>query len=882
MRKLVLGLLAHVDAGKTTLAESLLYVSGTIRSLGRVDKRDTYLDHFGPERARGITVFTKQALFTADGMQITLLDTPGHADFAAERERTLQVLDYAVLVINGAEGVRGQTEALWRLLARFQLPVFLFVNKMDQVASDKEELLAAIKKQLHEGCLAFGRDRAEDFFEQAAMCDEGLMETYLETGEINTSQLRAAIRERKLFPCYFGSALKLDGVEDLLEGIVQFADTPAYGDKFAARVFKIGRDDQGNRLTYLKITGGKLKVKDFVTNGFWEEKVNQIRIYSGRKFTTASEAEAGTVCAVTGLTQTKAGEGLGEEKTVYVPLPAPVLTYRLLFPAGCDPRAMLPKLRQLAEEEPELHLVWDSQLHEVRVQVMGEVQLEVLQSLIETRYGVTVSFDAGRIVYQETVAAVAEGVGHYAPAGHFAQVRLLLEPGGQGSGLQFADACSENDLGKSWKDLVLSCLRETEHKGVLTGAALTDMKITLLSGRAQHKLTTEGDFREAARRAVRQGLMEAGTLLLEPYYAFQLSVPEKAVGRALTDMERMNGSCRISRIEDGVALLEGSAPVAAMRNYQQEVAAYTGGSGRLFCRVEGYGPCRQAEEIVAMSGYDAELDTENPSGSIFYHNGENLTVSWDQVKAWTDGENAPGKKELAPADKKQGEREQITREEIERIFQHTYFANRGKKIVRRKRKTVTGSSYHPASPLSRLKAVTGKVTGEKAYLLVDGYNIIFAWPALKALAEDNLEAARIKLLDVLSTYQSVREGRIIAVFDAYRVPGHREEVLDYDKIHVVFTREAQTADHFIEKFTHTNREKYQITVATSDNLQQMIIRGVGCKVLSAQKLWEEISAANEKVMRDFWARQAESSNKLQEKLSAEKRKQLEELLQGEE
>ena len=882
MKKLVIGLVAHVDAGKTTLAEALLYVSGKIRTLGRVDKRDTYLDHFGLERARGITIFAKQALLTVADLQVTLLDTPGHADFSAEMERTLQVLDYAVLVINGAEGIRGRTETLWHLLAKYRLPVFLFINKMDHGRSEKEKLLAAIKKQLHDNCLVFGRDRAEDFFEQAAMCDEELMETYLETGEITTSQLKTAIKERKLFPCFFGSALKLEGVEDLLKGLAQFADMPSYGEKFAARVFKIGRDDQGNRLTYLKITGGELRVKDFVTNGAWEEKVNQIRVYSGQKYETVSEAEAGTIWAVTGLRQTKAGEGLGEEKAAFVSMPAPVLTYRLLFPEGCDPRAMLPKLRRLEEEEPELHLVWDSELQEVRVQVMGEVQLEVLQSMIETRYGVTVSFDAGGIVYKEAVAGPVEGVGYYAPAGHFAEVRLLLEPGGPGSGLQYADVCSENVLSKNWKDLILSCLQETEHKGVLAGAALTDTKITLVSGRVHAKLTTERDLWEAARRAVRQGLMEAKTVLLEPYYSFQLYVPEKAVGRALTDIERMGGNCLISRIEYGTALLEGSAPVAAMRNYQQEVAAYTGGNGRLFCHVQGYRRCHNAEEVIPMAGYEAEKDTKNPAGSVFYDNGENTLVGWDQVKRRLAAANGQEGKDLPAAGKKQGaDTEQIAREEIWKIFQQTFYANRRKKIVRRRRKTVAGSSCRPTSAKSRFKVVSGKVAGKTAYLLVDGYNIIYAWPELKVLAEENLEAARVKLLDYLSKYQSVRECQVIAVFDAYRVQGHREEIFAYDNVHVVFTKEAQTADHFIEKFTHINRQKYHITVATSDSLQQIIIRGAGCKVLSAQKLREEITAANEKVMRDFRAGQTEDRHKLQAALSPEKKRQIKELLQEE-
>jgi len=626
MKKLVIGILAHVDAGKTTLSESMLYLSGRIRKLGRVDNKDAYLDTNELERARGITIFSKQAVFDIDDIQITLLDTPGHVDFSAEMERTLQVLDYAILVISGADGVQAHTKTLWHLLTIHKLPVFLFVNKMDQKQTDKDKLMMELKEQLGDGCVEFGAAESESFYDQLAMCDEIMMEEYLEKGQISTSYIGEAIKERKVFPCFFGSALKLDGIEKFMEAIAKYAKTPRYSDEFGAKIFKISRDEQGNRLTHMKLTGGKLRVRDILTNGEWKEKVNQIRIYSGEKYEAVSEVDAGSVVAVTGLSKTRPGEGLGSEKDSKPPILEPVLLYQIILPEGCDPRVMIPKLRQIEEEEPELHIVWDEQLQEIQVQVMGEVQIEILQSIIKSRFGVDVTFDSGRIVYKETIANTVEGVGHFEPLGHYAEVHLLLEPGERGSGLKYDVNCSEDYLSQSWQRLILTHLKEKTHKGVLTGSAITDMKITLVAGKAHNKHTEGGDFREATYRAVRQGLKEAESILLEPYYAFWLEVPEKMVGRAMTDIEKMHGTCEISQIKGETAVLTGSAPVVTMRNYHKEVIAYTKGLGRLFCNLKGYEPCHNTQKVIELIGYDSERDVENPTGSVFCTHGGSSSI----------------------------------------------------------------------------------------------------------------------------------------------------------------------------------------------------------------------------------------------------------------
>jgi len=838
MEKLVIGILAHVDAGKTTLSESMLYVSGKIGKPGRVDNKDAYLDTYELERARGITIFSKQAVFEIGETQIILMDTPGHVDFSAEMERTLQVLDYAILVINGADGVQGHTKTLWRLLDIYHIPVFIFVNKMDQNGTDKDKLMEGMKKQLSDGCIEFGHIAAAEFYEQLAVCDDIILEAYLKTGHIEAEQIRKAVRGRKVFPCFFGSALKLEGIEQFMQGIAKYAMSPCYPDEFGAKIFKITRDEQGNRLTHLKVTGGKLKVKDVLTGGIRKEKVNQIRIYSGQKFEAVNEAEAGSVCAVTGLSRSKPGEGLGIEADTPAPVLEPVLIYRILLPEGCDPRAMMPKLRQIEEEEPELKIYWDEQLQEIKVRIMGEVQLEILQSLIQSRFGVPVSFDAGRIVYKETIVNVVEGVGHFEPLRHYAEVHLLLEPGDPGSGLQFGTECSEDVLGINWQRLILTHLHEKEHIGVLTGSALTDVKITLVSGRAHNKHTESGDFREAASRAVRQGLRSAESILLEPYYAFQLELPEKMIGRAMSDIEKMHGTSKLLHTNGEAAVIAGSAPVIEMRNYQKDVTAYTKGMGRLFCSLKGYGPCHNAEEVIAGIGYDPERDVENPAGSVFCTHGAGFSVGWDEVKNYMHVESYLKEKDDFPGEAAiekaaSGER-RISLEEIDQIINKTYYGNQGKKSAWKGRKTARENYYRPAEHVSREKEP------KEEYLLVDGYNIIHAWPELKELAEADIGSARMALLDSLSKYQSVRQCHVIVVFDAYRVQGHREEMTEYYNIHLVYTKEAQTADQYIEKFARDNRDKYDITVATSDGLQQIIVRGAGCSLLSARELKAEV------------------------------------------
>lgn len=877
MKKLVIGILAHVDAGKTTLSESMLYLSGKIRKLGRVDNKDAYLDTYELEKARGITIFSKQAMFEVDETEITLLDTPGHVDFSAEMERTLQVLDYAILVISGADGVQGHTRTLWRLLATYKIPVFLFINKMDQNGTDKEKLIKQLKDSLDEGCVPFGQDNTEDFYDQLAMCDETLMETYLETGHITSSQISTAIKVRKVFPCFFGSALKLEGVEEFMQGIVKYGDAPFYREEFGAKVFKIARDEQGNRLTYMKITGGSIKVRDALANHGWEEKINQIRIYSGQKFETVNIATAGCICAVTGLNKTRPGEGLGIEEASGTPVLEPVLCYQILLPEGCDPRTMLPKLQQIEEEEPELHIVWNEALQEIQAQLMGEVQIEILQSLIQDRFGTTVSFDSGRIVYKETITNTVEGIGHFEPLRHYAEVHLLLTPGKPGSGLQFAVDCSEDVLEKNWQRLILSHLTEKSHKGVLTGSEITDMKITLVTGRAHKKHTEGGDFREATYRAVRQGLKQACSVVLEPCYAFQLEIPEKMVGRAMTDIEKMQGTCEILQSDHETTILVGSAPVVNMRNYQREVIAYTKGQGRLFCSLKGYEPCHNEEEVIASIGYDSERDIENPTGSVFCSHGEGFLVNWDDVKNYMHLESCiKDEKEALLQNTPNNRNETIEEkwiglEEINQIISKTFYANKGEKSAWKKHNTTYERFYGPVT-------YTSKPSGTKeTYLLVDGYNIIFAWPELRELANDNMDGARIKLLECLSNYQGIRKYEVIVVFDAYRVEGHREEIIDYHNIHMVYTKEAQTADHYIEKFVHDYHTKYHVIVATSDGLEQVIIRGKGASLLSARELKEEVESANEKMMQTYQEKQVIERNYLIDILEPEAKQQIEEL-----
>ncbi|MBO5302765.1 MAG: TetM/TetW/TetO/TetS family tetracycline resistance ribosomal protection protein [Lachnospiraceae bacterium] len=854
-------LLAHVDAGKTTLSEGLLYTGGMLRKIGRVDKQDTFLDTDVLERERGITIFSKQAVIELPELNITLLDTPGHVDFSAEMERTLQVLDYAVLVISGADGVQGHTRTLWSLLQRYHVPVFLFVNKMDQNGTDRTKLLEEIKQELSDNCVAFDEEQTEAFYENAAMCDEDALEYFLENGVLTEEQLQKLIQVRKLFPVYFGSALKMTGVEELLQGISKYTIEKEYPKAFGARVFKISRDAQGNRLTHLKITGGKLKVRDILSGHTeseeraWEEKVNQIRIYSGEKFKTTDEVSAGEICAVTGLTQTEAGEGLGCEEGEHMPVLEPVLTYQIILPQGYDAPQVLPKLRQLEEEEPELHIVWNEVHQEILVQVMGEVQIEVLKRQIADRFGLDVTFGTGKIVYKETIKNVVEGVGHFEPLRHYAEAHLLLEPLEAGSGMVFAADCSEDVLDKNWQRLILTHLQEKEHIGVLTGSVITDMKITLVGGRAHLKHTEGGDFRQATYRAVRQGLKEAESVLLEPWYKYTLEIPENMVGRAMTDIEKMQGTMEGPFHNEECTVLKGLAPVATMQEYAREVTAYTRGEGHLFLSYGGYYPCHNAEEVIAEIGYDSERDLANPTGSVFCAHGAGYLVEWDKVKENMHVESclkgAKDSRELANetiAKSTYTQEEWLAVEEVDDILAKTYNANKRDKS--QPKKQYMSTRRISAAPETTYRAPAKKAEPKEEYLLVDGYNIIFAWKDLKELSDVNMDGAKGKLLDILCNYQGMKKCQVIVVFDAYRVAGHKTEIFDYHNIHVVYTKEAETADAYIEKFAHENSKKYKITVATSDGLEQIIIRGQGCLLLSARELEQEIKVSTKRLLEE--------------------------------
>ena len=865
---LSIGLLAHVDAGKTTLSEAVLYLTGSIRKLGRVDNRDAFLDTYEQERARGITIFSKQAVFPLGDKSVTLLDTPGHVDFSAEMERTLQVLDYGILVISGPDGVQSHTETLWRLLKRWGIPVFVFINKMDLAGADAGAIMEELKSRLGENCVDFTQGQ-EALWENLALCDEGVLEKYLAEGRVERAQAARLIRERKVFPCFFGSALKLFGVEEFLQGLGAYMDSRPGGEAFGARVFKISRDNQGNRLTHMKITGGSLRVKD-VLPGESQEKVNQIRIYSGSRYETANEAFAGEVCAVAGPSATYPGQGIGTEKEGERPVLEPVLTYRMILPEDWDAPRMLEKLRQLEEEEPELHIVWDEELGEIQVQLMGQVQIEVLRELIRERFGAEVSFDTGNIVYKETIKNTVEGVGHFEPLRHYAEVHLLLEPGERDSGLQFETACSEDALDRNWQRLILTHLEEREHRGVLVGAPITDMKITLLAGRAHAKHTEGGDFRQATYRALRQGLMEAESQLLEPFYSFRLEVPEGSLGRAMADIDRMQGSFAEPERRGDMCILIGRAPVVNMQDYQLEVASYTRGRGRISLEVAGYWPCHNQEEVVAAAGYDPEADVENPSGSVFCSHGAGYFVPWDEVKEhmhvespWkkqkgsdsgesvgagmlSSGREAGAVREEAPAGPAPGRGPSgktpaaggsltgsswADDKELEAIFVRTFGEI--------KPRTVSSDGPRQMTYGENAKK-KGEPEEEEEYLLVDGYNIIFAWDELRELSKITIDGARQKLMDILCNYQAYRKCTLILVFDAYKVTGNTGEALDYHNIHVVYTKEAETADQYIEKLAHRIGRRNRVTVATSDGLEQLIIYGQGCLLMSARDLKEDI------------------------------------------
>ena len=854
MENIVMGILAHVDAGKTTLSEGMLYLSGTVRKLGRVDHKDAFLDTYSLERDRGITIFSKQAVFSLGNRRINLLDTPGHVDFSAEMERTLQVLDYAVLVISGADGVQGHTETLWKLLKLYEIPTFIFINKMDQPGTDRESLLTELKERLDEGCIVFGKGKNVESLEEIAMTDEAVLDYFMEHETVRNEDICRLIRERKIFPCYFGSALKLDGVQELLAGFEEYMK-PFDGKKeFGARVFKISRDDKGERLTFLKVTGGKLVVKMPINK---EEKINQIRIYSGAKYEAVNEVEAGGVCAVTGLSSSYIGQGLGVEKGTAAPFLEPVLTYQMILPEGADTTKVLRELKQLEEEEPLLNIVWNPALEEIHVQLMGEVQTEILKTMIAERFHLDVEFGTGKIVYKETIKSPVVGVGHYEPLRHYAEVHLKMEPLEAGSGLIFDTDCSEDVLDRNWQRLILTHLQEREHPGVLTGAPITDMKITIVAGRAHLKHTEGGDFRQATYRAVRQGLKSAESLLLEPWYSFVLEVPSEQVGRAMSDIGQMNGSFEGPEAEDkqGMVRLTGTAPASEMRDYQREVWAYTKGCGRITLTLKGYEPCHNAEEVIEEIGYDSERDVDNPTGSVFCAHGAGFLVKWDEVPEYMHI------KEDFLAEKPGIEQDEVMAVQMGNHCNYSggYSSSYDddpelltimeREFGSKQKERDRYSSYRKQTVSTPVRHTTVIKENEpkKEYLLVDGYNIIFAWEELNELAKASIDAARNKLMDILSNYQGFIGCTLILVFDAYKVKGNQGEVQKYHNIYVVYTKEAETADQYIEKTTHEIGRKYKVTVATSDALDQVIVMGQGAYRISARDFYEEVERTEKQI-----------------------------------
>ena len=846
-KQIVLGILAHVDSGKTTLSEAMLYRAGVTRRLGRVDHKDAFLDTDALEKARGITIFSKQALLTAGDTDITLLDTPGHVDFSTETERTLQVLDYAVLVVSGTDGVQSHTETLWRLLRRYHVPTFVFVNKMDLPGMERQELLAQLNRRLGEGFVDFGAEQA-DRDEALALCDENLMDRMLDAGQLQDADLIPAIARRHVFPCWFGAALKLEGVDALLDGLDRYTRPAPALEAFGAKVFKVSQDEQGTRLTWLRVTGGELKVKAQLTGEAdgepWAEKANQLRLYSGAKYTLAEAIGPGQVCAVTGLTKARPGEGLGAERDSDLPVLEPVLSYQVLLPEGADMHAALGKLHRLEEEEPQLHVVWNEARGEIHVQLMGEIQLEVLRSLLAERFGLEVEFGPGGILYKETITEPMEGVGHYEPLRHYAEVHLKLEPLPRGSGMQFAADCREEVLDKNWQRLVLTHLEEKQHLGVLTGSPLTDVKITLIAGRAHLKHTEGGDFRQATYRAVRQGLMLAKSQLLEPWYAFRLEVPAENIGRAMSDIQRMEGTFDPPESGEETAVLTGFAPVSTMRSYPMEVVSYTRGRGHLSLTLDGYRPCHNAQEVIAAIGYEPEHDLDTPADSVFCAHGAGFVVPWDQVRSHMHVDSGWGKstrpEQEAAVSQRRAMAYRATLEEdaeLLKIFERTYGPIKRDPLA----------AFRPVQKRERPDFAAEQWEIAPEYLLVDGYNIIFAWDELNALSKESLDAARHKLMDILCNYQGFQKCVLILVFDAYRVPGSPGSIEQYHNIHVVYTKEAETADMFIERVTHEIGRNRRVRVATSDGMEQIIILGHGALRVSARMFHEEVQNVEKQI-----------------------------------
>jgi len=841
MKRSVIGILAHVDAGKTTLSEAMLYCSGAIRSLGRVDHGNAFLDTFDLERSRGITIFSKQAVLRLPELQATLLDTPGHVDFSAEMERTLGVLDCAILVVSGPAGAQSHTHTVWKLLRKRNIPTFVFVNKMDLPGAVPDEIIAHLQYRLGDGFVDFLNPDPESM----AMCDERLLDELLETGELSRKSISRAINECKIFPCFFGAALKLEGVEEFLRAVEEYAPASPAQENFAAQIYKISRDEQNVRLTHLKVTGGVLRVRDTISGSDWEEKITALRVYSGAKFRQVDEAFPGDVVAAVGLNRTSPGQGLGAQPRAQSPALEPVLTYRVNLPEGYDVHKALSQFRQLEEEEPQLHVDWDERLKELRVQLMGPVQLEILHHLLLERFGLEVSFGQGSILYRETIAAPVEGVGHYEPLRHYAEVHLLMEPAELGSGIRIATACPEDMLDRNWQRLIFTHLLEKQHLGVLTGSPITDMTITLVSGRAHLKHTEGGDFRQATYRAVRQGLMQAKSVLLEPWYDFRLEVPQNCVGRAITDLQRMGADFAPPETLDDCAVISGSAPVAAMRDYPQELTAYTRGMGRFSCTLRGYAPCVEQEKVVEAIDYDPEADIENTPDSVFCSHGAGYNVKWYDVPAHMHLGSV-----LRPPEPEKPMREQAakycsmvaTDKELMAIFERTYGPIRRDPIQAMHRRAET------SVPQTKYRAKPQPEGPE--YVLVDGYNIIFAWDELRELAQGSLDAARVRLIDILRNYQGFKQSPVIVVFDAYKVKGNPGSIEHFGGLSVVYTKEAETADMYIEKATYDLGKKHRVRVATSDGLEQIIILGHGCLRVPAAAFEEEVREV-ESAIREF-------------------------------
>ena len=854
MKRLTIGILAHVDSGKTTLSEGLLYCAGMLRKLGRVDHGDAFLDTHALEKSRGITIFSKQARLLYGDCEFTLLDTPGHVDFSAEAERTLSVLDYALLVVSGSEGIQPHTETLFKLLCRYSVPTFVFINKMDISHLSRQELMGGLKR-LGEGFIDFSDDVPKDeFYDGLAMCSEDMMEQYLDTGTVPADAIRQSIRQRQVFPCFFGSALKLEGIKELLAGLEEYTAEPPRGDEFGARVFKISDDPQGARLTHMKITSGCLKVKDVLHGSGWAEKADQIRIYSGAKYQTVDQAPAGMVCAVTGLTAAHPGDGLGAEAGAPSPVLEPVLAYRAVLPEGVDAHKALSALRKLEDADPALHVAWNEGLQEIRVQLMGEVQLEIVQSLLKERFGIDIGFDQGGILYKETITSTVEGVGHYEPLRHYAEVHLLLQPLEAGGGLVFSTGCKEDELDKNWQRLILTHLKEKTHLGVLTGSPITDMSITLVAGKAHLKHTEGGDFRQATYRALRQGLMQAESRLLEPWYSFSLQVPQECVGRAMNDLQAMGAIFDPPEQRQEDAVISGTAPVIKLQGYPAVLTGYTKGRGRLSCEGARYLPCHNSDEVIAAIGYDPESDTDNPADSVFCSHGAGHTVKWNAVfdnmhiPAVLRPKSEPEHEHAAPILSRSDE------EELIRIYERTYGPIRSNPIA----------AFRPSVSVQsqgfRLPEATE--TGPE-YLLVDGYNIIFAWDDLAAIAKEDMDLARSKLVNLMCNYRGLHRCEVILVFDAYRIKGNTGSVETVNNISVVYTKEAETADSYIERTTHELSKNYRVQVATSDRMEQLIIIGNGAMRISADAFRKEVDRT-EAAMRELMAEKANGGQKLME------------------